>query len=313
MSTRNELIEDCLLNISGYINEQEQIGSLSGAVTDSATTFTVTGAVYADGVGFEPGIHELGDGPGELVYAAAINQSTGVFSSVRRGFRATTAYAWGSGSMVRSNPRVPRISILREMNRTILSLYPKLYAVSHQTATLTAGGSFFPNGAAQAVFDLTATTKDVLSVQLSDDTQSQWRPSKYWQYLPAAPAPSATGKAVAVRDFWQGCLATATTTLAPTAFSTAIGTNETFAAATGLPDYCEEVVLLGTAFRVMNYLESGQVASRTAEGDLLGQNIQRTTPTKLAQHLFGIYSERLEAAAARLRDENNTGQVHYVG
>lgn len=313
MSTRNELIEECLLNISGYINEQEQIGSLSGAVTDSATTFTVTGAGYADGVGFEPGIHELGDGPGELVYAAAINQGTGVFSSVRRGFRATTAYAWGSGSMVRSNPRVPRISILREINRTILGLYPKLYATDYETATLTLGGSFFPSGAVQAVFDVPATTKDVLSVQLSDDTQAQWRPSKYWQFMPAAPAPSATGKAVAVRDHWNGALATATVAVAPTAFSTAIATNEAFTTATGLPDYCEEVVLLGAAFRVMNYLESGQVASRTAEGDLLGQNIQRTTPTKLAQHLFAMFSDRLEQAAARLRDENNTGQVHYVG
>lgn len=304
MSTRNAMIEDCLLNLSGYINEQEQIGSLSGNITDSATTFTVTGAGYADGVGFEPGIHELGDGPGELVHASAINQGTGVFSSVRRAFRGTTAYAWTSGSMVRSNPRVPRISILREMNRTLLSLYPKLYAVTLEDIALT--GSV-------TVYDLPATTKDVLSVQLSDDTQSEWRPSRYWKFLPSAPAPSVTGKAISVRDAWAGSTINATLAVAPTTFSTAIATNEDFTTATGLPEYCEEVVLLGTSYRIMNYLESGQVTSRTAEGDLMGQGIQRTTPTKLAQHLFAMYSERLEAAALRLRNENDAGQVHYVG
>lgn len=299
MANRDDLVEEVLLSLAGYLTDQELIGTLSAPVGASDTTFTVTGSVFADGSGFQPGVAELGN---ELIYVGAVNPTTGVFSNVIRGFRGTTAAAWSAGSQVRANPRVPRAKVIRAVNDTLDEVFPRLYAVD--------GDQFASTGGVTA-YDIPADAVDVLSVGFQGTTASDYRASKFWQFVANPSDESVTGKQVQVGDFWSGADIHVVYAKAPEKFSEAAGTNEDFTTATGLPDWCREVVTLGAAYKVMAFLDAGRIAERTAEGDLLAMQSPIGTAQKLSQHLFALYQERLSRAEARLRQQYDVGSVHY--
>ncbi len=56
--TRDDLVEEVLLNMGGYLGDQELIGSIAAGLSNSATTFTVAGSVFGDSSvsGFQPGV-----------------------------------------------------------------------------------------------------------------------------------------------------------------------------------------------------------------------------------------------------------------
>jgi hypothetical protein len=303
MTTKSSLVEEVLLNLAGYLTDQELVGTLASGLTPSTATFTVNGAVFPDGAGFQPGLAEVGD---ELVYVQQVNRSTGSFSGVLRGFRGTTAFNWPSGTLVRANPRVPRISVVRNINDTLRSLFPRLYAVSMYEFTMSGG---------QATYNLPANVTDVLSVQWSVPGSSQyWQPSRRWQFNPNAPTVSGTGRQLTVWDAQVSRTVQVVVKQTPGEFDETSGTNEDYTTATGLPEWTREVVSLGAAFRAVNYMDAGRVAERTVEGDWMGSQGGQTAVSaqKLAAHLFAMFNERMKAAEERLRAENNVGSVHFL-
>lgn len=300
MANRDDLVEEVLLSLAGYLTDQELIGTLSAPVGTSDTTFTVAGSVFADGSGFQPGLAELGS---ELIYVGAVNPTTGVFSNVIRGFRGTTAATHSAGAQVRANPRVPRSKVIRSINDTLDEVFPRLYAVAED--------QFASEGGVTA-YDIPAAAADVLSVGFQGNgVKSDYRASKFWQFVANPSDESATGKQIQVGDFWSGADIHVVYAKAPSKFSEAAGTNEDFTTATGLPDWCREVVTLGAAYKVMAFLDAGRIAERTAEGDLLAQQSPIGTAQKLSQHLFALYQERLSRAESRLRQQYDVGVVHY--
>lgn len=300
MANRDDLVEEVLLSLAGYLTDQELIGTLAAPVGAGDTTFTVSGSVFADGSGFQPGLAELGT---ELIYVGAVNPSTGVFSNVIRGFRGTTAAAWGAGSQVRANPRVPRSKVIRSINDTLDEVYPRLWAV---------GEAQFPAYDFVTSYDLPADALDVVSVAMQEpDVASAYRQSQRWQFIANASDESLTGKQIHVGDAWSGSDIHVVYAKAPVKFSEAAGTNQDFTTQTGLQDWCREVVTLGAAYKVMAFLDAGRIAERTAEGDLLAQQSPIGTAQKLSQHLFALYQERLSRAESRLRQQYDVGSVHY--
>jgi hypothetical protein len=297
VTTRNGLVADVLLSLSGYLSDQELMGTLTGAVTSSATTFTVAGSAFPDGVGFNPGLVEVGD---ELMQVRSIDTGTGVFSNVIRGMHGTTPTAWPPGTIVRDNPRIPTAKVYAEINNALREVYPQLYGI---------GSYEFPTTGGLLTYDLPATVTGVLSVRWQTRGPSGvWMPSRRWQYTPTAPGVSASGRQLTVFDV-------------PTVSNVQVVTQETpgeftsdtaFDVTTKLPAFCQETVVLGAAFRCANYLDAGRVAERTAEGDLMGQQgTQFVSGTKYATHLYAMYQERLKAAAARLAAEYQVGTLHY--
>lgn len=300
MANRDDLVEEVLLSLAGYLTDQELIGSLDATITSGATSFTVNGSVFPDGSGFQPGLAEIGN---ELIYVGAVNPATGVFSSVIRGFRGTTAAAWTAGTVVRANPRVPRMKVIRAINDTLDEVYPRLFSVAETQIT---AYDFVTS------YDLPADCADVLQVSVQEPgLASAYRSSYRWQFVPNASDESATGKQLQVGDAWSGSEIHVVYAKAPVKFSEASATNEDFTTATGLQDWCREVVTLGSAYKVMAFLDAGRIAERTAEGDLLAMQSPIGTAQKLSQHLFALYQERLARAEARLRSVNDVGSIHY--
>lgn len=300
MANRDDLVEEVLLSVAGYLTDQELIGVTAGSIGPSDSSFTVSGSVFPDGSGFQPGLAEVGS---ELVYVGAVNPSTGVFSGVIRGFRGTAAGSWGAGTQVRANPRVPRVKVVRAINDTLDECYPRLYGVAEteiaQSGTATS-------------YDVPADCAEVLAVALQTPGKvSAWRRSYRWDFVANATSDSVTGKQIQVGDAWTGCTIHVTYAKAPSQFSEASGTNQDYVTATGLPVWTREVVTLGAAYKIVSFLDAGRIAERTAEGDLLAQQAPIGQAQKLSEHLYSLYQNRLDSTEARLRSQYDVGSVHY--
>lgn len=303
MTTRDDLVEEVLLNLGGFLTDQELTGSLASPIGAGDTSFTVTGSVFTDASqsGFRPGVCEVGS---EVIYVGAVNPTTGQFTGVIRGFRGTTASAWPGGTQVRDNPRVPRLRVVKALNDTLAELHPRVYAVVTTTAT-----GLSPYSTA---IELPATTSDVLNVFLSiPGVSSAWTPSRRWKYIAQGTTVSTSKKLVQVLDAWDGAEAQIVCARPAGQFVEASGTNEEYTAATALPVWTKELLTLGAAYKLVAYLDAGRIAERTAEGDLLAVQTPIGQGQKLSAHLFALFSSRLDAAEARLRGENNIGGVHY--
>lgn len=291
-----DLIEEVLLNLEGYIEDQDVFGTLHAAVTNSALTFQVDGAVFPDGSGFSPGIVELGD---ELVYVQAVDRATGVFSGCLRGWRGSTAVAWPAGTLVRNNPRFPRLSVKRAINDTLESLYPRVYSV--KTTEFTYQGS-------RLTYDLPADCREVVDVSwLEPGASRKWVQARRWAFDRDSASSSATGRTLELYDASPGRTVKVTYEAEPTTLTLLAD----LFSATGLPSWCKEIVVLGACWRLLANLDAGNVGSRAAEQRLVNGQAPLGSGVQVAKQFAQMFELRLQAAEARLRQEHDV-RIRYT-
>lgn len=293
MPSRDDLVDEILRKL---VAPAEPAGTLSVTVNSSVTEFVVDSKSLTT---LKPGVFEVGS---ELVYVQSVSPEAGVLSGVVRGYMGTVAAAHTAGAVVRVSPTVPRVDAIRALNDTLSGLHPRLYAVATTQAPLAATGD--------VNLDLPADVDGVLAVNLVKPDDANWtRRSMRWRYLSNAPE-TAHGKAVQVFDSWPGCEVAVTYAKRPGMFSEASGTNEDFVTATGLPDWCREVVTLGASVKIVSFLDLADIA----EGDPLAAGRQTAAlgqARSLGQHLYALYTEALGSAEVRLRSVYDVGTIHY--
>jgi len=303
---RSELVDEVLGNLAGYLTDQEMIGTI---VADNDTSVTVS---LQD---FQPGLVEFGDG--ELVYVGDVTDTT--LSGLIRGYRSTPT-ADAAGKQVRANPRYPKYNVLMAMNRCLDSLWPDLFQVKTKA---------IPNALGVTYYQLPEDCEDVLTVAQYDIRHdvalpSAWRKCRYWTFMPDAPIDpnnshpdygTTTGKGCQVQDAWQDeqAMVQFTYTTKPGRFETTLTEDEDFTTATGLPEWCEDVVVAGACYRLVSFVSAGEAAARTAEGDLLGTVGQKPQPSDMTELFYSVYKTRLKEATDRMRMSQNIGSVHYSG
>lgn len=296
MANLEDIIEEVLLNLEGYVGDQDVYGTLHADITSTATSFIVDGSVFPDGSGFSTGLVEIGT---ELVYVQNINRTTGEFSGVLRGFRGTTAAAHLANTGVRNNPRFPRIAVSRAINDTIKSLYPRIFAVKKLELTINGG---------VAQYDLPANTLNVLSVQILEYGISQtWRRSKRWNFDTTGGSNSTTGKVVNIFD----APASRPVQVVYTTEPTALEFGDDFSTVSGLPEWTRDIVVFGTCWRLASFIDSAKVAVMSAEQGLLNQQSPVGSGSNLAKQFGGIFQARLQEAEIRIKAEY-PAQKHYI-
>jgi len=297
MANLEDMIEEILLNLEGYIGSQDVYGTLAADITANATTLTLLGGVYPDGSGFKTGIIEIGT---ELVYVQEFNPTTGVATGVLRGFRGTTAVAQLAGTGVRNNPRFPRITIMRAINDTIKALYPRIYSVKKTELTI--------NGAVHQ-YDLPADAINVLSVQVKTPGASKiWVNSRRWSFDNQAGSNSVTGKTINIFDALVGYPAQIVYVAEPSTLN--IG--EDFAATTNLPEWVKEIVIYGACWRLASFIDSARVSAISVEQSMMATNgSQITSGTSLAKYFLAMFNQRLVEGESRMKLEY-PAQKHYI-
>jgi hypothetical protein len=290
MSTFENMVEECLLNLEGYSADQSIYGTLTDAISPTDTAFFVDGAIVdEDNSGFSTGLIEIGD---ELINCRYINTTTGEFTQVFRGFRSSEALAHDAGEVVRNNPKFPRVAIKRAINDTIRQLHPRLLSIKKTEITII--GS-------QVQYDLPADANGVLSVQMEEfGSSKRWIELKAWRFDNTGASNSVTEKVIDIPGATAGRKVQVVYTVEPSTLE-----NGNNFITSGLPEWAREVVVMGACWRVASFIESANLVSGNTDRFSVGQQ------TNLAKYFLGMYNTLLTEAEARQRLEFPVRR-HYV-
>lgn len=272
--TFGTLIDEVILSLQGWGVGKDQMTTLASDITDAATTIAVT-----DTGEVSRGIIEIDE---ELIW---VQSSDGVNLTVPpwgRGYKGTIPEAHDAGEAVSVNPTWPRAVVAREINNTVLSLFPALFAVG--TTEQSASSTVWQ-------YSLPADTERVLDVEWRWSTIEGWRQVRGWDLTHSANTTDfATGKMLTLGEYIPtGSTLRVTYAKPPSVFSAA---SDAYSV-TGLPSTSKDVVVLGTAARLTPWLDVGRLPVQSVEADALDSPRPLGTSVQIAREIRARYDARL--------------------
>ena len=293
MTTFDELTDDVLSMLRGYVRSQESVTALNGSINSSTTSITVD-----NGGRLGMGRAEIDD---ELVYIDSITSNTIALQPWGRGVDGTTATTHADNAKVLYNPLFPRFYVKRAINDTIQSMGVELKATGVQTFTFVA---------ARTTYELPSSTYAVQQVtwQLVGPSRI-WEPVKRWRFDSNANTTQFTsGKTI---DLWDLIVPGRTVQVQylkePTALSASSDTLET---TVGFPASCRDVVALGTAARLVSTIDVALLDPSSVQAGFFDERRQIGSASNVARTIYALYQQRLSEELSRFRDQRNT-PVHY--
>jgi hypothetical protein len=286
MATLNQLTEQTLGEINGYVRNQESVTIALNVVDNDDLSIAVD-----DASAISKGIIEIDD---ELLYVKKSIAASGTLSilgttanPVGRGWRATTATSHVSGSVVRNNPLFPRTQVQRAILETIKGMnFPVIKETNFDFT-----GSQYAYSIPNEVVDITG-----VSWELPDST-GVWALIKRWRidtnYYNETT--NTYGQAIVLNE---APMAGARINVQYTAYPTTITANQELTVS-GLPTSCEDVVRLGAMYRLLSTVDPGKVIATSVSADALDQPVSAGASTTTAKYLFQLYSVRLAEEVAK--------------
>lgn len=286
MATLNELTEQTLGEINGYVRNQESVTIALNVVDSDDLSITVD-----DASAISKGIVEIDD---ELIYVKKSIAASGTIqvlgtatNQVGRGWRGTTATSHVSGSVIRNNPLFPRTQVKRALLETIKGMN---FPVIKQTN--------FDFTGSQYAYSLPSELEDITGVswELPDST-GVWALIKRWRidtnYYDEDT--NTYGQAIVLNE---APMAGARVNVQYTAFPTTITDNQQLTVS-GLPASCEDVVRLGAMYRLLSTVDPGKVIATSVSADALDQPVSAGASTTAAKYIFQLYTVRLAEEIAK--------------
>ena len=297
-TTYANLVDETLINLSGYTLRQDRTTHLTGNITTSSTTLNLASV---SNIG--KGLVEIDD---ELIWIDTYDRvsSTATIPPYGRGYNGTTADAHTANTKVTIAPSFPKAVVKKAINDTIDAVFPKLFSVGTYTFTLQA---------TKTAYDVPADVQTVLYVSWSvTGPSNEWLPVKSWRHDPLANATSfTTGNSVSVYDAItpgrtvQVFYIKKPTTLASSASSAV------FETVTGLPSSCKDVIVYGAAYRLASFIDPGRLTYTSAEADQTDTKIQYGSGASTARFLLSLFQQRLTEESEKLRDVYPS-KIHYT-
>ena len=278
MTTFAEMIDDTLMQLTGFSTFQDQATYLTAAIDSDDLTIPV-----ADATAVSRGLVEIGS---ELIQVDNVNTTSGSLTipPYGRGYRSSTPASHAIGSRVVSSPMFPRIMVKKALNDAIKSVYPELFAIGSTTF------NFQPSITA---YNLPAGALDVLQIRWqSTGPSKEWLPVRRYDVdKHAAVSEFANGVAVNVYDgITPGRSVKVTFTKEPSALDSE---SDVFTTVTGLPSSCEDLIRFGAAYRLVPFFDSARLSGQSAESDFGGANRQPSGASQLSRFLLQMYQVRL--------------------
>jgi hypothetical protein len=293
VTTFDELTEDVLSMLRGYVRSQEQVTYLSSNLNASGTTLTV-----GNGTRLGLGRAEIGD---EIVYVDSVAGNSVVLQPWGRGADGSTASSHAENTRVTYNPLFPRHYVKRAINDTIQSMGVELKAQDVTTFTFLASKN---------TYSLPADVKSVFQVTWQTVGPSgRWETVRRWQAdTSAAAAAYATGKTITVWDpIVPGRTVQVRFLKEPTSLSAG---SDTLTGTTGFPASCRDVVALGTAARLVSSIDVALLDPSSVQAGFFDERRQIGSASNVARTLYALYQQRLAEEISRFRDNLNT-PIHY--
>jgi len=296
VSTLEQLTDRVDTLLHGYSLNMESTTWLTNAVTSTTqTTISVN-----DSNVVSRGFIQIGD---EIMYVNSTNNidNTLTLAPWGRGQRGTIATTHSNASKVLIAPLFPRYEVKRAINDTLNAMYPDVFAI---------GQYQFSFIAARTTYDVPDVIQNILSVTHHVIGPSQeWLPVRAWQLdRTANPTQYGTGGNFGhtlgiYSPVVPGRIVNVAYSKRPTLFDITQlpSVTQEYSTVTGMPDYSEDVVIYGAAFRMISFLDPSRLGALSAEADVLDNQRGARSGENAARFLFNIYNTRLKEVAENQR------------
>lgn len=269
------LIDEVITSLQGFGTDNDQLCTLTVALNSSATTFTVD-----DSDGISRGLVEIDE---EIIYVSSADNGNVVVQPWGRGYKGTVATNHAVNSPIAVAPTWPRAVVAREVNNTIRAVYPQLFAV---------GTTDFSVSAITWQYNMPASVDRVLSVEWCWTTSIDgWMPITGWELIQSANTTDfASGKALLISEpLPSGCRIHVTYAKPP---SFLVNSTDLYSS-TGLPASSRDVVVYGTAARLLPWQDTSRVPVETVSSDAQDTTKPVGNGIALAKELRNLYASRL--------------------
>ncbi len=308
MTTLSEMIDETLINLSGYTYLQDRSTYLTSAVTtltSPSSSPTVLSLGSTDSVG--KGIIEVGE---ELMWVDSFDRvaNTATIAPYGRGYLGTTASTAAVDTKVTISPIFPRYVIKRAINDTIRAMGTQLLIVDQTT---------FTYNSAITTYELSDGSGNPLNIE--NILTMSWQdigPSKEWinvrRYTFDPKAESGTwganAQTVTIGDYiTSGRTVKVNYVKQPSAFT---ASNQVFTTQTGYPETARDVVILGTAYRLLTYLDPARASQISPQADEIDAKRPFGSANTAVRQIFSLYQQRLREEIQAFQGQYPT-RVHY--
>ena len=302
--TLSQMMDEVLINLSGYTFQQDRATHLTSAVTTTTSSSAaplVLSLGSTDSVG--KGVIEIDE---ELMWIDSYDRvgNTATVSPYGRGYLGTTAATHTLDTKVTISPTFPKSAIKRAINDTIRSLGASIFAVKSTTFTFSAAVNTY------AFNNL--NIKNILTLSWSDIGPSkEWIPIRRWDFDSIAnstafgagaqtvtlgsdsPMPGRTVKVVYATD--------------PEVFTT---NAQDYATQTGLPESTRDVVILGAAYRLLSFLDPARAAQVSPQADETDSKRPYGASQTATKQLYALFTQRLNEET-KAQQQNYPPRVHF--
>ena len=302
--TLSQMMDEVLINLSGYTFQQDRATHLTSAVTTTTSSSAaplVLSLGSTDSVG--KGVIEIDE---ELMWIDSYDRvgNTATVSPYGRGYLGTTAATHTLDTKVTISPTFPKSAIKRAINDTVRSPGASIFAVKSTTFTFSAAVNTY------AFNNL--NIKNILTLSWSDIGPSkEWVPIRRWDFDSIAnstafgagaqtvtlgsdsPMPGRTVKVVYATD--------------PEVFTT---NAQDYATQTGLPESTRDVVILGAAYRLLSFLDPARAAQVSPQADETDSKRPYGASQTATKQLYALFTQRLNEET-KAQQQNYPPRVHF--
>ena len=308
MTTLSEMIDETLINLSGYTYQQDRSTYLTSAVTtltSPSSSPTVLSLGSTDSVG--KGIIEVGE---ELMWVDSFDRvaNTATIAPYGRGYLGTTASTAAVDTKVTISPIFPRYVVKRAINDTIRAMGTQLLIVDQTT---------FTYNSAVTTYELTdgsgnpLNIENILTMSWQDIGPSQeWINVRRYTFDPKAESTTwgANAQTVTIGDYiTSGRTVKVNYVKQPSAFT---ASNQVFTTQTGYPESARDVVILGTAYRLLTYLDPARASQISPQADEIDAKRPFGSANTAVRQIFSLYQQRLREEIQAFQGQYPT-RVHY--
>ena len=298
MATFAQMIDEVRSNLAGYTLRQDRISNLAniGGISSTDTAITIGSADN-----LAKGIIEIDN---ELIWIDSYDRGTLTLNAIAgfgRGYQGTTPAPHTQNSQVTMTPTFPRSAIAQAINDTINSFYPKLFSTYSTTFTF---------NAAQVAYPLPSAARDALFISWQTVGPSrEWLPVNRWRIdrMANVEAFNSTATVNLYEKIMPGRTVQVWYSAIPSNLTNA---TDDFADVTGLPQSCQDVVILGASYRLLSYLDTGRINLTSAEADLADAKLPSTAGASSSKYVFALFQQRLQEESNKLQNRFPI-RVHY--
>ena len=306
-TTLSNIVDEVLINMAGYTYQQDRATSLAAALT-STTTTTLSVSSTSD---IGKGIIEIGE---ELMWVDNFDRvaNTLNISPWGRGYLGTTASTAAISSKVTISPTFPKYVIKRAINDTINAMGAKIFGVKQLTFT------FNPAITTYELLDgaTNVSAQGILAMHWQEVGPSkEWIPVKRWSFEPYADITtwggSAASPAQTISVYDPITPGRTVKVLYRTLPQTLSSNSDVFTTVTGLPESCKEVVVLGTIYRLLTFLDPARAAQVSPQADEIDSKRPFNGAGLVMRQILALYTQRL-AEETMAQQEQYPPRVHFT-